>query len=65
MANNDKTQAILDQLGDYSDVQATLNKLNNSLAKVEVRDMDVLHLKSSLVKREDSLENKLNGQIQM
>ncbi|XP_017326854.2 laminin subunit gamma-2 [Ictalurus punctatus] len=35
MVNNDKTQAILDQLGDFSDALGTLDKLNISLAKVE------------------------------
>lgn len=37
MVNNDKTQAILDQLGDFSDALGTLDKLNISLAKVEVQ----------------------------
>lgn len=36
VVNNDKTQAILDQLGDYDDTLATLNKLNMTLANVEV-----------------------------
>lgn len=40
-ANNDATQAILDQLGDYNDAQATLTKLSTSLAKVEVGQMDI------------------------
>ncbi|XP_060786974.1 laminin subunit gamma-2 [Neoarius graeffei] len=35
VVNNDKTQAILDQLGDYDDTLATLNKLNMTLANVE------------------------------
>ncbi|KAG7329883.1 hypothetical protein KOW79_006105 [Hemibagrus wyckioides] len=35
VANNDKTQAILDQMGDYSDVMATLSKINDSLDNVE------------------------------
>lgn len=37
MVNNNKTQAILDQLGDFSDALGTLDKLNISLAKVEVQ----------------------------
>lgn len=44
VANNDKTQAILDQLGDYGDTLATLNKLNTSVAKVEVWEMGTVHL---------------------
>lgn len=41
VANNDKTQAILDQMGDYSDVMATFNKINDSLDNVEVCEMDI------------------------
>ncbi|KAI5103910.1 laminin subunit gamma-2 [Silurus meridionalis] len=33
--NNDKTQAVLDQMGDYSDALAKLNQLNTSLANIE------------------------------
>lgn len=44
VANNDKTQGILDQLGEFSDAVDMLNKLNNSLAKVKVRETGILHL---------------------
>lgn len=45
--NNDNTQGILDQLGDFSDTVAMLNKLNTSLGKVEVREC-YIHLNVQL-----------------
>ncbi|XP_053089765.1 laminin subunit gamma-2 [Pangasianodon hypophthalmus] len=60
VVNNDKTQAILDQLGDYSDAQAILNKLNISLAKVE-KMSGSLPSSSDLLKAATTLQGGLEG----
>lgn len=36
VAANNKTEAILGQLGDFNDALKTIDKVNNSLAKIEV-----------------------------
>ncbi|TSO57285.1 Laminin subunit gamma-2 [Bagarius yarrelli] len=58
VVNNHKTQAILDQMGDYSDTFATLNKLNSSLDNLE-KMSGSLPSSSDLLKTATSLKGGL------
>lgn len=60
VADNIKTQAVLDQLSDYNDVLDTLFKLNSSIARVEKMSSS-LPPSSNLLKTASDLKGGMEG----